>query len=282
MNKYLIRKYFCSLCILLILICSSQIVSSKHLINPKWQTCESFGGEFDAASGVPDFDQRQKEKWCLFNGHPYYCGPVSVADVLWYLDCKHDTHGENSWNLVSGVHHPDLVVPLIEEIAQKTKTNVFRASLPWMVKRGIQIYLEQQHVDEYYNVVHLEKPKLVDIQIAVMSGHMVLLNLHFGHLPCTFWKGHWVTVQGCNQLVHNYGQIQLSDPVANNNQTSNEDETHLLHNNPSIVSHDEYTVMPSYFWWEAKIMILNLWGNLLPQPYLGHVKDAVIIQDFSL
>ena len=91
-----------------------------------------------------------------------------------------------------------------------------------------------------------------------------------------------MTVHGCKQLVHNYRFIQISDSVANNNQTSSEVETFMLHNNPSIVSHDTYTVMPSFFWWEAEIIILNLWGrNVLSQPHQRHVKDAIIIKDFS-
>lgn len=278
-NQHLNPFYFSIVFILISVSCFS---SAQPVSSSEWKTYENLGEEFDAPSGIPDFDQRQKEKWCWFNGHPFYCGPTSTANVLWYMDCKHDTHGENKWNLVSGVHHPDLVVPLIEEIAQKTKTNILRATLPVMLKRGLEQYLQEQQVDEFYKVIHIEKPAFIDIQTAVMSGHMVLLNIHFGHMPFTFWKGHWVTVHGCKQLVHNYGQLQLSDPVANKNQSQNEDETYTIHNNPSVVSHDMYTVMPSYFWWEAKIMILNLWQDLIPQPYQGHVKDAVIIQDFSL
>ena len=47
-----------------------------------------------------------------------------------------------------------------------------------MIKRGIERYLHQQQVDEFYKINHIDQPGLSDISLTVMKNDMVLLNVH--------------------------------------------------------------------------------------------------------
>ena len=97
-----------------------------------------------APSGMPDFDQRQ---WGTYNwtdpaGRWSHCGPVSVANSLWWLDSEFETSTTPPPTIVEtyplvqsynpGVwddHDPQNVPPLVEHLAWLMDTNGIRTGL---------------------------------------------------------------------------------------------------------------------------------------------------------
>jgi uncharacterized repeat protein (TIGR01451 family) len=50
-----------------------------------------------APSGVPDFDQKQDGWFHLLSGQWSYCGPVAVANSLWWFDSKFEPYPVQPW-----------------------------------------------------------------------------------------------------------------------------------------------------------------------------------------
>lgn len=69
-----------------------------------------------APNGLPDFSQLQQDDW-RSSGHPDLCGAVSLADILWWFDSKHENpngkpgDGINTYPLVTDYHAPSAPEP---------------------------------------------------------------------------------------------------------------------------------------------------------------------------
>jgi len=94
-----------------------------------------------ALSGMPDFDQRQwgTYNWTYF-GAWSHCGPVAVANSLWWLDSEFEPHPvapptvNDGFPLVKAYgqwddHDPQNVPPLVEHLAFLVDTNGLRTGL---------------------------------------------------------------------------------------------------------------------------------------------------------
>ena len=116
-----------------------------------------------APSGMPDFDQKQ-----FLNFNFTWCGPVSVANSLWWLDSEYESfHNLNpvppptisdSFRLLTAYgawddHDVKNVGPLVNNLASLMDTDGIRTGLPHTgtnfidMQVGISQYLQQQDIN---------------------------------------------------------------------------------------------------------------------------------------
>ncbi len=122
-----------------------------------------------APSGMPDFDQKQ-DNWMFPNSGWTWCGPVSVADSLWWLDSEYESiinqHPvppaaiSDSYSLVTAYgpwddHDPQNVGPLVTNLSWLMDTDGMRTGLSHTgtfftdMQAGISQYLAQQGLNPY-------------------------------------------------------------------------------------------------------------------------------------
>ncbi len=105
-----------------------------------------------APSGMPDFDQKQ-DKWGPAVGIYTWCGPVAVANSIWWFDSKYDPS-----NLVPNFgtwddHDPRNVDPLVQYLAFLMDTDGIRTGLPHTgtgfidMETGISQYLQAMGIN---------------------------------------------------------------------------------------------------------------------------------------
>jgi len=115
-----------------------------------------------APYGMPDFDQKQPG-WSTMNGWTH-CGPVAVANSLWWFDSQYEpnTIGPpaiiDNFPLVTAYgkwddHDPQNVVPLVNNLAFLMDTDGMRTGLVHTgtnyidMQTGISQYLQQQGIN---------------------------------------------------------------------------------------------------------------------------------------
>jgi len=234
-----------------------------------------------APSGVPDFDQKQwltDINWT----NPYppigtwsHCGPVAVANSLWWLDSQFEPNPipppeiNDGFPLVEsygpGViddHDPQNVPYLVEHLAWYMDTNGMRTKIPHCgtevhdMEYGIDWYLREKGLYwKFYE--HTQKaPDFFWIEDQVKKCEDVILLLGFWQesptRPGYWWRvgGHFVTCAGVDSTNM---MLALSDPYIDNaewgfpgrviprlHKHTGPPET--LHNNATYVSHDFYLV----------------------------------------
>jgi len=236
-----------------------------------------------APSGVPDFDQKQwltDINWT----NPYppvgtwsHCGPVSVANSLWWLDSQFEPKPISPPTINDGFplvqsyapgvwddHDPQNVPYLVEHLAYYMDTNGMRTQRPHCgtevhdMEYGIDRYLWEKGLDwKFYE--HTQKaPDFYWIEEEIKRCEDVILLLGFwqnlGTEIAPYWVrtgGHFVTCAGVDSTNM---MLAISDPYINNAEwgfpgrvipppphphTGNPE---TLHNNATYVSHDFYMV----------------------------------------
>ncbi len=111
-----------------------------------------------ALSGMPDFDQRQwgTYNWTYF-GSWSHCGPVAVANSLWWLDSEFEPNPvapptvNDGFSLVKAYgqwddHDPQNVAPLVEHLAFLMDTNGMRTQ---QVHSGTNVYDMEAGLTQY-------------------------------------------------------------------------------------------------------------------------------------
>jgi parallel beta-helix repeat protein len=237
-----------------------------------------------APSGMPDFDQRQDE-WGKDpgTGHRWtYCGPVAVANCLWWFDSKFEpnpgppTDLDDGYPLVEsynpGVwsdHDPRNVMPFVQDLAwrmdtdaqqtapcTRSGTNVFD------MQAAIDGYLVDKSLDRHFYEHTEEMPTFEWVEREVERSEDVILLLGFyeelspGSGIFERRGGHYVTVAGVNSQE---GWIAFSDPIRNNAEFGGAGRVRdgiliphnhghgppppAEHNDAGNVSHDAYQVM---------------------------------------
>ena len=134
--------------------------------SPPWYVKGSYADY--APSGMPDFDQRQTGtyKWVDHGGFWSHCGPVSVANSLWWFDSKYEPNNvpppaiSDGFPLVKSYnpsvwddHDPRNVQPLVEHVAwlmdcdgRRTGRNI-NGTYVWDMEAGIAQYLSWSGVN---------------------------------------------------------------------------------------------------------------------------------------
>ncbi len=115
-----------------------------------------------APSGMPDFDQRQAYTYMWFDymGQWSHCGPVAVANSLWWLDSQFEPNTTppptaiDNYPLVQAYggppwddHDPKNVPPLVEHLAWLMDTDGRRTFTPF--KSGTDVFDMQAGITHY-------------------------------------------------------------------------------------------------------------------------------------
>lgn len=236
-----------------------------------------------APSGVPDFDQRQ-DAWGVgaapgaADWRWTFCGPVAVANSLWWFDSKFEPNPvpppalNDGYNLVTSYapgrfdDHDPLNVndpatapgpngELVEDLAWRMDTDGRRTGSGGqgtnviVMHQAIQTYLTQRGLGGAYSVTLVKMPALDWVIKEVLRSEDVILLLGFWELRTDgTWErvgGHYVTVVG---IAPDGAQIAFSDPYRDNAEAGGPGRVlpapHMLphpttlHNDAAFVSHD--------------------------------------------
>jgi len=216
-----------------------------------------------AMSGMPDFDQKQ-DMW----GQPVppppwtYCGPVAVANSLWWFDSKNEpspvppptindnyglvTNFSNPWD----DHNASNVMPLVNNLSwlmdtdgQRTGNTTKSGTDVMDMQAGINQYLNNTGYAADYNETTVLRPNFTWIEGEVERCEDVVLLLGFWQheYGSDYWwrvGGHYVTCAGVNS---NTSQLGISDPYWD---ISVPAAGPGVHNDTQYVSHDIYSVTP--------------------------------------
>jgi hypothetical protein len=211
---------------------------------PQWEGYVKPSYPDYAPNGMPDFDQRQ-DVWGPAPGTPTWCGPVAVANSLWWLDSKYEslinpapvpppTISDNfslvsSYNIQWDDHDPQNVDPLVRDLAWVMDTDGQfsgdgHIGTRWQdLESGIRQYLIDRALDTTFEVHDLEFPDFPWINNEVEICQDVELFLEFYQWTGTEWvnytitnpsleNGHFVTCAGSNPQL-SPGQVLISDPL---------------------------------------------------------------------
>ncbi len=238
-----------------------------------------------AQSGVPDFDQRQNNTWK--NPYPPYnnfwswCGPVAVANSLWWMDSRFETGPppptySDTFPLVQNYgpwddKDPRNVDPLIGDLAKLMLTDVGKCgTLVSEMQTGIRQYLIKKGLQNlFYERTWECNFSFYDIEREIMECEDVVLLLGFyeyqevmpGKWVWVRVGGHYVTVAGVGWDRERTPWIKFSDPILNYAEDQGwgppyvlpppgmgtpphnpHPTNYTLHNNATYVSHDPYMV----------------------------------------
>jgi len=214
-----------------------------------------------ALSGMPDFDQKQDNWTNPPAGGPWtYCGPVAVANSLWWFDSRAETGGispptiNDTYGLVTNFsapwddHDASNVMPLVNNLSwlmdtdgQRTGNTTKSGTDVMDMQAGINQYLNNTGYAADYNETTMLRPDFAWIEGEVERCEDVVLLLGFWQheYGSDYWwrvGGHYVTCAGVNS---NTSQLGISDPYWD---ISVPAAGPGVHNDTQYVSHDIYNV----------------------------------------
>lgn len=250
---------------------------------------------------MPDFDQKQ-DAWRYPGTQTWtYCGPVAVANCLWWLDSRMERQPESPptindhYPLVQSYapsvwddHDPRNLLPLVDNLALLMDTDGRRSGIPhlgtyvWDMEAAINEYLARQGLADFYEVTMVHQPTFEWVMDIVEQGSGVILLLSFYMWDDEYEQwilrgGHFVTMAGVDS--HNRF-VFFSDPFYNRAEAGwpgrvlpPEPHAHpseppdTIHDDAQYLSHDMYHVVDS----------VRPGGNWGPAEY----KDANTVGAFS-
>ena len=262
-----------------------------------------------APSGMPDFDQKQ-DGWF----HPAigwsWCGPVSVANSVWWLDSEFEPNTIpppaiiDNFPLVTAYgpwddHDVQNVFPLVNDLAWWMDTDGIRTGMYhtgtfwWDMEWGLNQYLIHQGVQDQFEVHSMEFPDFFWIEEEIYRCQDVVLLLEFwDEATGERWiydpggeGGHYVTCAGVNSTTV---ELLISDPwqdAAEAGWPGDIPVPHAPHGDPAVhndaqyVSHDAYAAMlspsPYGLTWEL-LGYLQSPGYMWPQTWHAFITAAVV------
>ena len=252
------------------------------IIDMPVDTCEYYKqGYLDfCPNGMPDIDQKQDMWISPFTGNWSWCGPVALADCIWWFDSKFEPNPvdprpfwpgpgtpppNDGYALLPSFapagewddHDTNNVMPFIQQLMPMCNTDVvWPGTILWDLELGFQNWAASMGVAGYTTYVVLG-PEFVEIRDSILSSQDVILLLGFYELLmeppfCQWVGGHYVTAAGvCTTTT----DICISDPMFD----ANEGEPPAggahgsdVHNDMFYVSgphgnihHDKYNLQPN-------------------------------------
>jgi len=218
-----------------------------------------------APSGMPDFDQKQDNWTDNVTGNWTYCGPVAVANSLWWFDSKNEpspqppstindhyylvTNFSNPWD----DHNASNVMPLVCNLAALMNTSSSGTNVTEM-QAGINQYLNNTTYAADYSETTVLRPEFgwIEEEVERCQDVVLLLGFYQHHYGEDYWwrvGGHYVTVAGVNS---NTSQLGISDPYFDNAEAGGPGVVPVahayphnatVHNDTQYVSHDIYNVV---------------------------------------
>jgi len=192
-----------------------------------------------APSGMPDFDEKQ-DAWGPGVGIFTWCGPVAVANSLWWLDSKYESIYDpapvqpptisDHFPLVTAHgayddHASQNVDPLVRNLAflmdtDGQQTHDGHWGTRWQdLENGTIYYLAQQGVSKFFEVHNKTFPTFTWLSNEILICQDVELFLDFYQLTGAGWMpltnppsleaGHIVTCAGVNTTTI---EVLISDP----------------------------------------------------------------------
>ena len=193
-----------------------------------------------APSGMPDFDQKQNN-WGPALGVYTWCGPVAVANSLWWLDSEYESLVfadpvapptiSDHFPLVRAFgtafddHDQSNVFPLVTTLAYLMDTDGLQShdghwGTRWQdLENGTKYYLAQQGLAKYFEVHNRTFPDFGWLTNEILNCQDVELFLEFYQWNGLSWypvtsipsleSGHFVTCAGVNVTK---SQVLISDP----------------------------------------------------------------------
>jgi len=265
-------------------------IKEENDVEAQWYFLPSY--ENYAPSGLPDFDQRQQKDWNYLDKIPYsFCGPASLANVLWWFDSKNSEQagfpgdGNDTYSLVRKYHSNDLPgffaddhdfnnvndvntpwiqkknnIELIEKIAWYSNINWFKTPfisragmIPLQMKFGLKRILLDSHLFFNYKIRIYHRPSFSLIYDSIKNNKGVVLQLAL-YVPGLNEKGYGFGHYVSVAGVNRYGGIALSDPYYDIDNPLEKKEDYTNHNNASNVSHDKY-----YISYDSPFQIFSDW-----------------------
>jgi len=241
------------------------------------------GGWIDyAPSGMPDFDQRQ-DQWDdpKGSGKWSYCGPLAVANCLWWFDSKQEPHPveppaiSDNYPLVRSYspqawddHDPRNLPPLVEDLAWRMDTDAQRTGDPSHgpgtydtdMYDAIVGYLADKGLADKYEVTYVQQPTFEWVADEVERCEDVILLLGFWTYESGSWErlgGHFITSAGVDKAN---AKLAISNPLKDSAESgwpgrvlNGSLTTHspipshgsTVHNDAGNVSHDIYQAVSS-------------------------------------
>ncbi len=246
---------------------------------PATDTCEYYKAPYPdyAPFGMPDFDQKQNGWFIPAVPTPKWthCGPVALADCLWWFDSKFETNTTpppaviDNYPLVINFtgtlvddHDATNVIPFVDTLAKYALTNIGGSGTTVQnLATAAQGWIDSVGLSQWYTV------RLFPIDPAfgfdsikqwVLASQDVILLIGFwqetGAGLCERIGGHYVTVAGtCTDVVDS--ALCISDPFYDRNEgepPAGSAHGPGVHNNAANVSgphgtihHDRYDVIPA-------------------------------------
>jgi hypothetical protein len=229
-----------------------------------------------AQNGMPDFDQKQANWWNQQTGSFSWCGPVALANCIWWFDSKFEPSPidprpfhpnptsppiNDHYSLLGPMgpwddHDTNNVAPFINALGPMC--NVDGPSpgtiLP-MLQIGFHNWLAAVGMPNEYTSHLVFGPGYLEIRDSIISSQDVILLLGFyEQLPtqeCQWLGGHYVTCAGvCTQEP----SICISDPFFDTNEgepppgtahgSSIHNDTWFVSGPHGTINHDRYNMMP--------------------------------------
>ncbi|UCD17223.1 MAG: S8 family serine peptidase [Candidatus Zixiibacteriota bacterium] len=216
-------------------------------VEPPIDTCEYYKSSYGdyVPNGMPDFDQKQDNWKSPYTGNQFWswCGPVALANCVWWFDSKYEPSPVNPAPFYPGPGNPapDDNYPLVQSLApagewddhdtcnaipfiQKLKTLCWTdgprpGTVLGDLKNGFDSLTREAGLDAEYTSTLIPGPDFTTIKDSVTASRDVILLLGFYEPEnppggCTRVGGHYVTVAGvCTEETG----ICLSDPFFNKN-----------------------------------------------------------------
>jgi len=185
-----------------------------------------------AQSGVPDFDQRQDNWVNPLTARWSWCGPIAVANSLWWMDSRFEPNPVQPPTINDGFpllttygawddHDPQNLDPFAADLAWLMDTDGKRTGIVhsrttvWDMQSGIDQYLVNKGLRGIFYEKTLPMPTFEQVAEEVHGCEDVVLLLGFWQDQGTWQRvgGHYVTVAGIDVTNH---LIAFSDPILNN------------------------------------------------------------------
>jgi uncharacterized repeat protein (TIGR01451 family) len=194
----------------------------------------------------------RQDNWRADGGWTH-SGPAVAADAVWWIDSKEEFELGHKYELVTAYgpwtdHTPSNVPPLVEDLANKVKTDEGGTDVEDMVT-GLEEYVRVQGLEDSFVVEKIKGPSWNWLWYdAQDSDAFMLLLLGFWQQDGEEWVrvgGHWVGVSCLDELGQ---KVQLVDPLLDQATLGypgwhhgGVPPTYTMHNDAQYVSYDTYT-----------------------------------------